>query len=86
MPRPGAVVGDQVATGGLPAWRLEYTSVRFDPRMPHVPPGPRVVPQPGRLIRTLIFCGKRLRDDLYGYVGDYYLYTGGNINRQVGPC
>src|SRR5947209_8591328 len=35
LPRPGVVVGDQVATDGLLAWRLGYTFVRYNPSLPH---------------------------------------------------
>lgn len=55
MPLPGAVVGDQVATDGLPAWRLGYTFVRYAPSLPDAPPGPRVLARLGRLVKPLIF-------------------------------
>lgn len=54
LPGPGAVVGDQVATDGLLAWRLGYTFVRYSPRLADVPPGPRVMAQLGRLIKPLV--------------------------------
>jgi predicted HAD superfamily phosphohydrolase YqeG len=55
LPRPVAVVGDQVATDGLLAWRLGCTFVRYDPSLPKAPPGPRVMAQLGRLVKPLIF-------------------------------
>jgi predicted HAD superfamily phosphohydrolase YqeG len=55
LPRPGAVIGDQLPTDGLLARRLGFTFLHWDPRLPGVPPGPRVMHQLGRLARPLFF-------------------------------
>jgi hypothetical protein len=55
FPRPGAVIGDQVATDGILARRLRYTFVLYDPRLIHVPAGPRLMGTVGRLLRPLMF-------------------------------
>lgn len=49
LPRPGAVIGDQVATDGLLAHRLGYTFLHWSPRLAGVPLGPRLMRQLGRL-------------------------------------
>jgi predicted HAD superfamily phosphohydrolase YqeG len=54
LPRPGAVVGDQVATDGILAWRLGYTFVHYTPQLP-VPLGPRLMRLLGRPLRPLLF-------------------------------
>ena len=55
LPRPGVVVGDQVATDGVLAWRLGYAFVHYTPQLPGVPLGPRLMRQVGRPIRPLLF-------------------------------
>jgi hypothetical protein len=40
FPRPGAVVGDQIATDGLLARRLGYAFVDYSPPLGEIPPGP----------------------------------------------
>jgi predicted HAD superfamily phosphohydrolase YqeG len=55
LPRPGVVIGDQVATDGILAWRLGYTFVHYTPQLPGVPLGPRLMRQVGRPIRPLLF-------------------------------
>lgn len=55
FPRPGVVVGDQVATDGILARRLGYTFILFDPQLTGVPPGPRLMGAAGRIVRPLIF-------------------------------
>jgi hypothetical protein len=55
LPRPGVVIGDQVATDGILAWRLGYTFVHYAPQLPGVPLGPRLMRQVGRPIRPLLF-------------------------------
>ena len=57
FPRPGAVIGDQVATDGILARRLGYTFVLYDPRLTDVPAGPRLMAALGRLVRPLMFPG-----------------------------
>ena len=55
FPRPGVVIGDQVATDGILARRLGYTFVLFDPHLTGVPAGPRLMAACGRLVRPLLF-------------------------------
>lgn len=55
FPRPGVVVGDQVATDGILARRLGYRFVLYDPRLADVPAGPRLLGVGGRLVRRLLF-------------------------------
>ena len=55
LPRPGVIIGDQVATDGVLAWRLGYTFVHYVPQLPAVPLGPRLMRQVGRPIRPLLF-------------------------------
>jgi len=55
FPRPGMVIGDQVATDGILARRLGYTFVLFDPRLREAPTGPRLMGAAGRLVRPLLF-------------------------------
>jgi predicted HAD superfamily phosphohydrolase YqeG len=55
LPKPGAVIGDQVPTDGLLARRLGFTFLHWDPELTGVPPGPRVLHQLGRLARPLFF-------------------------------
>ncbi len=43
LPRPGAVIGDQVATDGLLARRLGYTFLHWSPRLAGVPLRPRLM-------------------------------------------
>jgi predicted HAD superfamily phosphohydrolase YqeG len=54
FPRPGAVIGDQVATDGILARRLGYTFLECPP-LDHMPPGPRVMNGLGSLVRPLLF-------------------------------
>jgi predicted HAD superfamily phosphohydrolase YqeG len=54
FPRPGAVIGDQVATDGILARRLGYTYLEC-PWPDHMPPGPRVMHELGSLVRPLVF-------------------------------
>ena len=55
LPRPGAVVGDQVSTDGLLARRLGYTFLHYQPRLAGIPLGPRVMDRLGRLALPLLF-------------------------------
>jgi predicted HAD superfamily phosphohydrolase YqeG len=55
LPRPGVVIGDQVATDGVLAWRLGYTFLRYTPTLPAVPLGPRLMRQLGRPLQPLLF-------------------------------
>jgi hypothetical protein len=49
------VIGDQVATDGVLAWRLGYTFVHYRPELDHVPAGPWLMDRLGRVIRPLLF-------------------------------
>jgi predicted HAD superfamily phosphohydrolase YqeG len=49
LPRPGAVIGDQVVTDGLLARRLGYMFLHWNPRLAGVPLGPRLMNLLGRL-------------------------------------
>ena len=59
FPRPGMMIGDQVATDGILARRLGYAFVLFDPRLRAVPFGPRLMDAGGRLLRPLLFTGPK---------------------------
>jgi predicted HAD superfamily phosphohydrolase YqeG len=54
FPRPGVVIGDQVATDGILARRLGYAFIQFDPP-PGVPVGPRLMAVAGRLVQPVLF-------------------------------
>jgi predicted HAD superfamily phosphohydrolase YqeG len=55
FPRPGVVIGDQLATDGVLARRLGYVFLQYRPRLDHPPAGPRLMYQCGRLVRPLLF-------------------------------
>lgn len=55
LPRPGVVVGDQVATDGILARRLGYAFVLYDPQAGAVPLGPRLMGAWGQMLRPLLF-------------------------------
>jgi predicted HAD superfamily phosphohydrolase YqeG len=55
LPRPGAVIGDQVPTDGLLAYRLGFTFLHWNPRLAGVPLGPKLMNLVGRLAQPLIF-------------------------------
>jgi hypothetical protein len=55
FPRPGVVIGDQVATDGILAWRLGYTFAQYRPPLDGVPVGPRLMNRFGQLVRPLLF-------------------------------
>jgi len=57
-PRPGAVVGDQVATDGLLARRLGYAFVHYRPRRRDMPPGPLLLSAAGDLVRPFFFTSR----------------------------
>jgi predicted HAD superfamily phosphohydrolase YqeG len=57
FPRPGAVIGDQVATDGLLAWRLGYAFLQYWPAWSGAPWGPRLLNYGGRVLRPLLFTG-----------------------------
>jgi predicted HAD superfamily phosphohydrolase YqeG len=55
LPTPGVVIGDQIATDGVLAWRLGYTFLRYTPDTLTVPLGPRIMGGLGRPLHTLLF-------------------------------
>jgi hypothetical protein len=56
LPRPGVVIGDQVATDGVLARRLGYAFLQYRPPLDSAPAGPRLMYQCGRLVRPLLFA------------------------------
>jgi predicted HAD superfamily phosphohydrolase YqeG len=60
LPRPGVVVGDQVATDGVLARRLGYAFIHYGPSLDRIPVGPRLMSQLGRPLLPLLF-GRRAR-------------------------
>jgi hypothetical protein len=59
FPRPGVVIGDQVATDGILARRLGYTFLQYCPDLAHAPPGPRLMYELGQPMRPLVFSRPR---------------------------
>jgi hypothetical protein len=55
FPRPGAVIGDQIATDGILARRLGYAFLHYSPPHLRTPWGPRLLNYGGRLARPVIF-------------------------------
>jgi hypothetical protein len=55
LPRPGVVIGDQVLTDGLLAWRLGYTFLHFRPDGLRRPVGPRLMHLLGVPLGRLLF-------------------------------
>ena len=55
LPRPGAVVGDQLPTDGILAYRLGYLFLHYDPPYGYVPIGPRLMHRWGRAVRPVLF-------------------------------
>jgi len=55
FPRPGAVIGDQLPTDGILAYRLGYLFLHYDPPYGHVPIGPRLMHRWGRAVRPVLF-------------------------------
>jgi predicted HAD superfamily phosphohydrolase YqeG len=55
FPRPGVVVGDQIATDGILARRLGYAFVQYRPPQAGVPTGPWLLKGVGWLVRPLVF-------------------------------
>jgi hypothetical protein len=54
FPRPGMVIGDQVATDGILARRLGFVFAQYRPPGP-LPAGPWLMDRLGRLVRPLLF-------------------------------
>jgi predicted HAD superfamily phosphohydrolase YqeG len=60
LPRPGVVIGDQLATDGALAWRLGYTFLQYRcPGLDRVPAGPRFMGYCGALVRPVLFTRPR---------------------------
>jgi predicted HAD superfamily phosphohydrolase YqeG len=55
LPQPGAVIGDQLPTDGVLAYRLGYTFLHYTPPMTGVPIGPKFMHRWGQLIRPVLF-------------------------------
>ncbi len=55
LPRPGAVLGDQVPTDGLLARRLGFTFLHYQPQLDDVPLGPRLMHRCGLVAVPLLF-------------------------------
>jgi predicted HAD superfamily phosphohydrolase YqeG len=55
LPRPGAVIGDQLPTDGILAYRLGYTFLHYAPPTAGVPIGPRFMHRWGQLVRPVLF-------------------------------
>jgi hypothetical protein len=55
LPRPGAVLGDQLPTDGILAYRLGYTFLHYLPHMNGVPVGPRLMHHWGQIVRPVLF-------------------------------
>jgi predicted HAD superfamily phosphohydrolase YqeG len=60
LPRPGAVIGDQVPTDGLLARRLGYTFLHWSPQLTGVPLGPRLMRHLGQVALPLLFRESKL--------------------------
>jgi hypothetical protein len=56
FPRPGVLIGDQVATDGLLARRLGYTFLHYCPDLAHAPAGPRLLSDLWRPLEPLLFA------------------------------
>jgi hypothetical protein len=56
LPAPGVVVGDQIATDGVLAYRLGYSFVRYNPGR-DLPIGPSVMAGVGWLVRPFVLMG-----------------------------
>ncbi|HTX98197.1 MAG TPA: hypothetical protein VME67_27220 [Mycobacterium sp.] len=70
FPRPGVVIGDQVATDGMLARRLGYAFIRID-RPAAVPPGARLMAAAGRLVQPLLFTHPRAQSNDSGSSSDF---------------
>jgi hypothetical protein len=59
FPRPGVVIGDQLATDGALARRLGYAFLQYYPDQSSLPVGPRLMDWGGQLLRPLLFARPR---------------------------
>ncbi|SRR6266851_3983040 len=55
LPRPGVLIGDQIATDGALAWRLGYSFIHYCPLPAATPWGPRLMSGAGRLFQPFLF-------------------------------
>jgi hypothetical protein len=55
LPRPGVVIGDQIATDGALAWRLGFDFVFYRPERDRIPFRPRLLHLVGGGLRPLLF-------------------------------
>ena len=55
LPRPGLVIGDQIATDGALAWRLGFDFVYYRPERDRIPFRPRLLHLIGAGLRPLLF-------------------------------
>lgn len=55
LPRPGVVIGDQIATDGALAWRLGFDFVCYRPERGRIPFRPRLLHLVGGGLRPLLF-------------------------------
>ena len=56
FPRPGVVIGDQMATDGALARRLGYAFLQYQPDQRSLPAGPRLMDWAGQIVRPLLFA------------------------------
>jgi hypothetical protein len=56
MPRPGVVVGDQIATDGILARRLRFTFLHVRQELRSMPVGPMLLSGWGQMLRPLLFA------------------------------
>jgi predicted HAD superfamily phosphohydrolase YqeG len=54
LPRPGVVIGDQIATDGVLAWRLGYSFIHYCPNS-CAPLGPKLMRFLGYPVRPILF-------------------------------
>ena len=59
FPRPGVVIGDQIATDGVLARRLGYAFLHYCPPLTRAPWGPRLLGYGGLAMRPLLFTPRR---------------------------
>ena len=59
FPKPGVVIGDQLATDGALARRLGYAFLQYHPDPGSLPAGPRLMDRCGQLLRPLFFTRPR---------------------------
>jgi hypothetical protein len=55
LPRPGVVIGDQLATDGIFAWRLGFDFLHYNPGAGQSPRGVRIMNLTGNVLRPLFF-------------------------------